>query len=80
MQCGMLERSMLDKSLKQIGLSPMFSHALHNSNKCTERMRRDYNKWTADDEDILEIVNDPGILAHTELGSKVYKIHYAYVS
>ena len=32
-QCGMLEQSELDRSLKLIGLSPVFSHALCDSDK-----------------------------------------------
>src|SRR5260221_9305261 len=33
-QRGMLERSELNSSLKLLGMSPMFSCALRNSNKC----------------------------------------------
>lgn len=46
-----------------------------------ERTQMEYNKWAANnqDEEIIEIVNDPGILAHTELGKGCCKIRYACI-
>jgi hypothetical protein len=77
-QRGMLEHSKLDSSLEMIGSSPMFCCAsLVILIVVTERTRKAFDVEleetgkSSSDKDLFEIVNDPNVLACTELGKVV---------
>jgi hypothetical protein len=75
-QRGMLERSKLKGSLQILSLLLAFCSArLSILTNATDRMRKGFNDEIEGTgkhaEDLAQIVNDPNILAHTELGKVV---------
>jgi hypothetical protein len=75
-QHGMLEQSKLNDSLTLIGLSPCFLLCCVTLTSIAELIWKRYNKRpreAVNSKVYLEIVNNPSILAHTELCKRICK-------